>query len=113
MSDIIRYNYEKDFIVTVELPEIVGDSDFRVDLFTKGNKVYTASRTKGVYSKNIRKTTTANQYKIVLRKHAFPEGELKARGYCWLSDGFSPDGIMQEPIVVELPKIELWTGASD
>lgn len=109
----IKYNYEKDFTIEVEIPECVGDNDFRIDFFTKGDKTYSASRIKNEYSTNIRKATSDNKFKIALRKHCLPLGQLKSRGYCWLPDDFSPDGIMQEPIRVIIPDIELWTGNSD
>lgn len=108
-----RYNYEKDFEIEVELPECVGNNDFKIVFYTKGYKEYVANRENKLLSNNIRRIANSNKYRVVFRKHGLPCGELKSRGYCWLPDNFSPDGVMQERIKVIAPFIELWEGESD
>lgn len=111
--NVIRYNYEKDFTIEVELPEIVGSSDFRIDLFTKGVETYSALRRLGKYTSNIRPTSTANKYIVVLRKHQLPVGKVKVRVYYWVKNAQSPDGIMQEVLPTQDTGIELWEGGTE
>lgn len=110
MVSSIKYNYEKDFTVEVELPECVGENDFRIDFFTKGDKVYSASRIKNEYSTNIRKTAESTRFDVALRKHGLPPGLVRVRAYYWVKNEVSPDGIMQEVLSARETGIELWEG---
>ena len=109
MSELIKYNYEKDFTIEIELPDCVGESDFRIDLFTKGTVVYSATKRYGEYSQNI-KPKGGNKYIVALRKHGLPPGLVRVRAYYWVKNEVSPDGIMQEVLSARETGIELWEG---
>ena len=109
MSDTLKYNYEKDFEIGVEMPECVGDNDFKIVFYTKGEKEYVANRESKKYSKNISKVGS-NKYIVVLRKHGLSCGVLRLRAYYWERNAFSPDGVMQEVISARDTGIELWEG---
>lgn len=111
---MIRKNYESDFEVTILLPDVVGDADFIIEFATRGTKIYSASRTGGKYTPNLRRDSTEeNKYHVVLRKHELPTGMLKVKVYALLKYYHSPDGIMQEVTPLTKLDIELWDGLSD
>lgn len=112
MKKTVRKNYESDFSLEITLPEEVGDSDFRLEFYTRNSAIhYRASRENGYLTPNLH-DLGGGRYLVVLRHHGLGQGRLNVKAYYRLENSYSPDRHIVE-VVPTHTDIELWSGASD
>lgn len=112
MGKIIKKNYESDFILDLRLPDIVGESDFRLEFTTSYSRhSYKAGRENGYLSPNLH-DMGEGKFKVVFRDHGLAPGRLKVKAYYRRYEALSPDYHLVDvsPLLTE---VELWSGASD